>query len=452
MNRRELISMMKPATRSVFLCAFMVLVAGCRAVHAPAMGAQSYAGDTSIAPRHQVKNSSASIWPSRWGDNPEVRGIIIEMDPAKRLRAVHYGRHHQGRTAPNDYEDVAKLAAAVGIESAFNFKVEGPGSFIFSENTLSDQPVSDPPDLAFRYVSAQQAQPESASIDADKDHIEIERTWFTYRDPRPDREVRGTLVLLPGMFGTPEPIVDATERYFTSKGYAVLRMLSHPSRYTQHLMLQYLDGKGDDVASQAAEVADQRVAECAYATDAALKHVMSKREDMRDKPIVLLGMSGGAMALPSVYAYAPEHYDAAVLIAGGANFLKIMIESNYKSWIDAILVDFDPSSDQLGKPEPGVVDTLTSLYLEHAKLDAYHSAPGMRDFPVLVLHATSDKAVPASTGDLLYERLGKPERWTYPFGHEIIFASLPTQIPKIEAWVHEQIGSKDEGGSMNSGG
>ncbi|MCR9076589.1 MAG: alpha/beta hydrolase, partial [bacterium] len=317
-------------------------------------------------------------------------------------------------------------------------------------NTLSDQPLSDPPDLAFRYVSAQQAQPETASIDADKDHIELERTWFTYRDPRPDREVRGTLVLLPGMFGTPEPIVDATERYFTSKGYAVLRMLSHPSRYTQHLTLQYLDGKGDDVAAQAAEVADQRVAECAYATDAALEHVMGQREDMRDKPVVLLGMSGGAMALPSVYAYAPEHYDAAVLIAGGANFLKIMIESNYKSWIDAILVDFDPSSDQLGKPEPGVVDTLTSLYLEHAKLDAYHSAPGMRDFPVLVLHATNDKAVPASTGDLLYERLGKPERWTYPFGHEIIFASLPTQIPKIEAWAREQIGDQSDDDENNN--
>ena len=437
--------------RTVLLGGVLLPLGGCRAVHAPAMHAQSYVGDAPAAPPAASSDAEDAVWPSRWGGDPDTRGVIIEMDPSQRLRAIHYSRFHQGRTTTEDYSDIATLAGAVGVEDGFNFRVEGPGAFLFSTDTLSEEPISDPPDLAFRFVSAQRSDHDPSTIEPDKDYVELERTWFTYRDPRPDREVRGTLVLLPGMFGTPEPIVDATERYFTSKGYAVLRMLSHPSRFTQHLMLQYLDGKGDDVASQAADVADRRIAECAYATDAALDHVMAKREDMRAKPIVLLGMSGGAMALPSVYAYTPERYDAAVLIAGGANFLKIMIESNYKSWIDAILVDFDPASDKLGTPEPGVVDTLTSLYLEHANLDAYSSAPLMRDFPVLVLHATKDKAVPASTGDLLYERLGKPERWTYPFGHEIIFASLPTQIPKIEAWVQEQIGTQPDGIGADDG-
>lgn len=431
-------------------------ITGCRAVHAPAMHQAMGASETiSLAvPDASSTHASDKIWPTRWGDNPEERGIVVEMDPSKRLRAIHYSRHHQGRTMPEDYEDASSLAKAMGIESAFNFKVEGPGAFLFSENTLSDQPVQDPPDLAFRYVSAKVAEPDDATIDPDKDHVELERTWFTYRDPKPDREVRGTLVLLPGMFGTPEPIVDATERYFVNKGYGVLRMLSHPSRYTQHLMLQYLDGKGDEIASRAAEAADERVAECAYATDAALDHVFAQRKDMQEMPIVLLGMSGGAMALPSVYAYTPDRYDAAILIAGGANFLQIMIESNYKSWIDAILVDFDPTSEYLGSPDPGVVDTLASLYLGHAKLDAYHSAPLLfeQNLPTLVLHAKNDKAVPASSGDLLYERLGKPERWEYPFGHEIIFATLPTQIPKIETWVREQIQGDTADGSMGSGG
>lgn len=440
----------------MLLTSLLLASAGCRAVHAPAMHHPIAAAETSTLaiPAAAPLPEATSIWPARWGDNPETRGIIVEMDPAQRLRAIHYSRHHQGRTMPADYTEAAQLAQAIGIDAAFNFKVEGPGSFIFSENTLNKQPVKDPPDLAFRYVSAKAAIPDTGSIDADKDHVELERTWFTYRDPKPDREVQGTLVILPGMFGTPEPIVEATERYFVNKGYAVLRMLSHPSRYTEHLFLQYLDGKGDDVASRVAHTADQRVAECAYATDAALNHVFEQREDIQAKPIVLLGMSGGAMALPSVFAYTPERYDAAILIAGGANFLKIMIESNYKSWIDAILVDFDPSSDRLGQPEPGVVDTLASLYLEHAKLDAYHSAPLLREneLPTLVLHAKNDKAVPANSGDLLYDRLGRPERWEYPFGHEIIFATLPTQIPKIESWIRDQLNAETEPGSMNTGG
>ncbi len=440
----------------MMMLTLLLAISGCRAVHAPAMHHAMHANESSTlaVPAVSSMDLGDERWPTRWGDHADARGIIVEMDPAKRLRAVHYSRHHQGRTMPADYDDASKLAQAMGIESAFNFKVEGPGAFIFSENTVSDEPVDDAPDLAFRYISAQVTRPDDAFIDADKDHVELERTWFTYRDPKLDREVQGTVVLIPGMFGTPEIVVDGAERYFVSKGYGVLRMLSHPSRYTQHLMLQYLDGKGDEIASRAAHAADQRVAECAYATDAALDHVFAQREDMRERPVVLMGMSGGAMALPSVYAYAPERYDAAVLIAGGANFLRIMIESNYKSWIDAILVDFDPSSEYLGKPEPGVVDTLASLYLEHAKLDAYHSAPLLLEhkLPTLVLHAKNDQAVPASSGDLLYERLGKPERWAYPFGHEVIFATLPTQIPKIETWVREQINAKDEGGSMGSGG
>jgi fermentation-respiration switch protein FrsA (DUF1100 family) len=90
-----------------------------------------------------------------------------------------------------------------------------------------------------------------------------------------------------------------------------------------------------------------------------------------------------------------------------------------------------------------VLETLCERYLESSKLDAYHTAQTMRDLPVLVLHANNDKAVPSSTGDLLYQQLGQPERWTYPFGHELIFAGLPTQIPRIEKWVSEQLSASD---------
>ncbi len=418
----------------------LAALTACRAVHAPLHASAGVAAHTDPETAAGFDTlDAASIWPARWGNNPQTRGVIVELDPSTRLRPVHYSRYHQGRSTPEDYNDAAILSATLGIEDPFKFKAEGPGSLVFVEDILNDEPVKDPPELAFRYISAQTLDPDASSLNTEQDHIALQRTWFTLRDPKDNRDTLGTIILLPGMFGTPEPIVDAAERYWHTKGYAVLRMRSHPSRYTQHLTLSYLDGRTDSVAAQAARSADQRVAECAYATNAALDHVFAKREALSDLPVVLVGMSGGAMALPSVYAYAPDRYDAAVLIAGGANFLRIMIESNYRDWIDAILIDFDPASDGLGQPTPEIVDTLSDRYLDFAKLDAYTTAPLLSNIPVLLLHANNDKAVPSKTGDLLYERLGKPERWTYPLGHELIFAGLPTQIPRINTWLTEKL-------------
>lgn len=437
--------MPKPATRTLFALLAMqcLLLPACRAVQMP-MGYTGGNTYSDLETREGDAEAEAGIWPARWGNNPNNRGVMISLDPLSQLRAVHYARHHQGRSTPGDYEDAATLAAALGIENGFKFKVEGPGSLIFMEPFGNNQPRKDPPDLAFKYVSARQTTPDDGSADAELDHIELERTWFTFRNPRSDRETLGTMVLLPGMFGTPEPIVDAAERFWHNRGYAVLRMLSHPSRFTQHLMMTYFEGRTDAIAQRVADAADQRIAETAYAVAAALDHSFAQNRALDDHPVVLLGMSGGAMALPSVYAHDPDRYDAAVLIAGGANFLRIMIESNYRDWIDAVLVDFDPLSDDLGEPEPGVVDALAERYLELANLDAYHTAPQMQALPVLILHATNDRAVPASTGDLLYERLGRPERWTYPMGHELIFAALPTQIPRIDKWLSTQLQPDDE--------
>ncbi|MEX0876632.1 MAG: hypothetical protein WD114_04150, partial [Phycisphaerales bacterium] len=134
---------------------------------------------------------------------------------------------------------------------------EGPGSFIFTPDTRADSPRRDPPDLAFKFVSASAVDTRDSTVREEQDHVALQRTWFTFRDPKPatggdgdEAEVLGTIVLLPGMFGTPEPIVDAAERYWHSRGYAVLRMLAHPSRFTQHLTLSVGEGLEEAAASR----------------------------------------------------------------------------------------------------------------------------------------------------------------------------------------------------------
>jgi len=445
----------------LLLGSLLMISAGYRSVQAPAY-ASTQGSTASIAPTPAAETPAESTtrWPSRWGNNPDKPGTIIELDPADSLRPIHLSRFHQFRSTDIEYNDANQLAADIGIKTGFKFKPEAGGSFLFIPNPKNKstpdltkdtgkQSKSDLPDLAFKFVSATNPPSLPDASLPDEDHVELQRTWFTYRDPKQktsDAEPLGTIVLLPGMFGTPDVIVDALENFWHHKGYAILRMRSHPSRFTQYMSIKVYPGKESDAAHLAAIVNDDRVAEGAYATKAALEYLHSKRPTLADKPTILVGMSGGAMMLPTVYAYAPDLYNAAVLIAGGADFLTIAIESNYKDWIDAIVFDFKPEAEEprlyadTGKPTKAQLATLSELYLNDSKLDAYHTATEMSDIPVLMLHASTDQAVPASTGQLLYQQLNKPERWSYPLGHELIFAGLPTQVTRIDRWLSKELG------------
>jgi hypothetical protein len=53
-----------------------------------------------------------------------------------------------------------------------------------------------------------------------------------------------------------------------------------------------------------------------------------------------------------------------------------------------------------------------------------------------MLHADWDEWVPASTGERLYDLLGKPDRWRLRLGgHGMLFYLLPTKAGDIASWV-----------------
>lgn len=438
--------------KGLTLTLFLAAAAGCVAVY-PAMGLRaqtegvgSRQPDTDVPPAATpVGNPVASTdrWPARWGVPGAARGVIIPTDHrVGDLRPAHLGRFHQLRTGEVEYAHAQALAKGVGITEGFRFETEGPGSFVFAPPVeLADgvQAASAPgPDDAaevFVYASAQLVERQDG-----EDRVAIERTWLALYAPRTSDPV-GTIVLIPGMLGTPEPIIEGMIRFWRAEGYAVLRFMSHPSRFTERVEVAIGPGEEEAVASRLASIYDQRTAECAYAADAAVGHVMSTRDTLRGKPVVLVGMSGGAMVLPTVYAYAPQRYAAAVLIAGGANFLRISAESNYADWIDAVVLDWapqDPASQ--GRPDPERLARLSDAYLLASRLDAMHTAGEMAGIPVLVLHATNDKAVPSALGEQLWQRLGTPERWVYAVTHEIIFVMLPTQARRMGDWINAAIG------------
>jgi len=439
--------MHRSALLGVLAIACSLVLGACRSVQPAALGARTHDRSGASSQHGEPRaEPGGGKWPARWGNDPERRGVVVELaHPIGELGVAHLSRNHRLRIGPTEYSDAAALAQGLGMEQPHRFRAEGPGCFVFARRELG-APVEDddPPDLAFKFISAQRVAHAPGAVvggAAPEDHIELERTWFSYRRPLDASDPVGVLVLIPGMFGTPEPVVDATERYFRARGWGVVRMLSHPSRFTQRASFTIPEDpeRARLVSAAIAREYDSRTAECAYAVDAALDFVLARHPGDLDAPVVLLGMSGGAMVLPTVHAYAPERFDAAVLVAGGGNYLEISVRSDYREWIDAIEFDADPVRDGVQALSGSRLERAAKEYLAFSKLDALRTAPALASVPTLVLHAERDRAVPASTGDALHEALGEPERWVYPMGHEMIFLTLPTQVPKIESWVRRRV-------------
>lgn len=72
-------------------------------------------------------------------------------------------------------------------------------------------------------------------------------------------------------------------------------------------------------------------------------------------------------------------------------------------------------------------------------MDPYHTAAAIPADRVLVIQASSDRIVPTPTGDRLWERLGRPERWTFQGGHTLLFWRLDGYATDIAAWIDAKV-------------
>lgn len=271
--------------------------------------------------------------------------------------------------------------------------------------------------------------------------LRIQRTWFAYYDPTKFWQdehkgvpARGVVVLLPGMFGTPRELIDETTRRLRAKGWAVLRMLAQPSRFTERVDFAVNANDIEGSAKQIGRVLQDRGAECAYSVQAAMLQVLQERPDLANSPRVALGMSGGAMVLPTVVAREPAAYAGAITIAGGCDYLRIAIDSNYASWIDALHFTWN-----VPDPTAAQVDRLVAAYRADAPLDPISTAGTLVGKPVLMVHGETDRAVPARCGEELWQLMGRPERWLINGGHEWVFLSMPYHLNKMIDWMDANI-------------
>lgn len=273
-----------------------------------------------------------------------------------------------------------------------------------------------------------------------KDQIaELERCWFAWYPPAGGAEPRGTAVLLPGMFGTPRWIIEGWTRELNARGWLVVRMLTQPSRFTERRRYDLDDGV-DTVARAVAADFDRRLGACARAVAAACAHVEGAYPGLTGRPRVALGLSGGGLMLPPIVAADADRYDAAVVLAGGADLVKVIATSNYMAFIDA--VDFRRGDRALLDWERRA---LSEAYLDHATRDPYHTGPAMSSVPTLIVQGTRDRAVPASSSDLLWARMGEPDRWLWPAGHEVLALALQSRFGEVLDWIDDAVKTSVDG-------
>jgi predicted esterase len=354
-------------------------------------------------------------WPARLApaSNPGAKGVIHPLPDAA---AVLGFRSSIRAPTPDDLAD-ARALLGDGIDSA---RFEGPGSFIYRIGR-PDQPADPdrkptPHPEYFVFVSA---SPERV----------LQRTWFAFSLPSSDHP-RGTALLMPGLFGTPPATLDLVTRRLRAQGWAVLRMMSQPSRFTARAVFDINTADpGPGLKNVAAEF-DDRTAECAFAVEAAFAHLAQTHPDLAALPRIAVGMSGGAMTLPTVVAREPARYAAAVLIAGGCDFFTMALESNYQYLVNAFTFHWTPA-----EPPDDQRPALAREYLEASALDSYHTVAALKGKPILMIHGSFDMAVPAHLGDLLWERLEKPERWVKKAGHEEVFMKLPGDLDRLMQWI-----------------
>lgn len=366
----------------------------------------------------------ALAWPAR------AATVVcdLEVGPWALRRVGPWGLGTGAEALEPDAMDAARLGEVLGVEPG-RIDFEGYGSVVIRmpEGKVSKSArIAGKPAAAFVVLTAD-ARGEGAETG-----YQCQRTWFALYEPRGEA-VGETVVLLPGMFGTPEPVIDTLVGKLRDRGWHVLRMLTHSSRFTERREVTLDPGAPSAMAGEIGAEFSDRAAENALATEAVCAHIAETSPETPIGARIGLGMSGGGMVLPTVMVREHDAYRAAVYIGAGVDLAAIAIDSNYADWIDAVRLRWE------GEPTDEQRAAFTEAYLGAAPLDSYATAPAVADIPSLMIHGEHDMAVPAALGDLLWERLGEPERWSVEATHETLFlAYLPGKLDDLLDWLADR--------------
>ncbi|MBX3387565.1 MAG: alpha/beta fold hydrolase [Phycisphaeraceae bacterium] len=248
-------------------------------------------------------------------------------------------------------------------------------------------------------------------------------------DPPDGVDRRGLIVYLHGLGSRvyEAPIVEAAR----ADGWVILQV-STP-RVWFYKPVKFEIRRSDDIDRVAGDIAaliDDQLAEPAYAVEAALAYLRQQRPDIPSRPAVVMGFSAGALFAPAVVARNHGQIDAAVLVGGGANLLRISQTSDLTNGGLDIRWPTIADRDRFGTE-------LEEAYARHVQLDPVRTAATLRDKPTLLVLAALDSTVPASTARTLRREVPHAQRIVFPVGHRLMFWLLEGQRASIVRWLRD---------------
>lgn len=189
-------------------------------------------------------------------------------------------------------------------------------------------------------------------------------------------------------------------------------------------------------AELAANDFDDAIGQYVLAHEAALEFVRRHVPGIPARPLVVVGCSFGSIMTPALVTRLGDQVSACVLVGSGGSFLRV----TGTTWQDAFYSRVRRGSAGKISLPASKREEMYESYLARSTLDPLHTAAALREIPTLMLHARWDMIVPASTGDALWERAGKPERWSGPFGHLFMFMNLGNQADELVEWIDRAVG------------
>jgi pimeloyl-ACP methyl ester carboxylesterase len=251
----------------------------------------------------------------------------------------------------------------------------------------------------------------------------------------PAPEPRGLVIHL-GSLGGRSYELPVLEQ-FRRRGWAVVRLNAATAWERERPVTIESTQTLEPAAERLAGMIDNRIAEIAYAAEAATLWVRDRHPEVPTDRVIVAGFSAGALAAPAAAVRLGERVRAVVLVGVGADVLDVSQSSTLTN--GGIRLRWPQ-----GRRDDAAWESLKRLYLARTSLDPYALGPRLTGTPTLMLHGALDEIVPSWTGDLAYERLGRPERWTVPMGHKGLFWRLGAYAREISVWADEAAAGTNE--------
>ncbi len=316
--------------------------------------------------------------------------------------------------------DRRRTDAGVLLDLSIQWRARGPNYTPTPTRSLQFRFPS--PSLRSEFARSGQALDASAEAWGDEP---VDSVYFGMLEPLGGREPRGLIVCFHslGGLGYERAVLYELQR----RGW-MLVVAEFPWGAAASSTWDVQPATAESVGKTLAAGIDARLLRAAIAAEAACAYLRDTTPALVGTPTLVWGASAGSFAAPAVARRL--HANALVLVGSGANILDVAQKSTFFN--GGIVLR--PSGVR-GRDTPALVDRVIEAYRDHAGLDPYAQAPYLVRVPTLMIHAGEDEIVPAREGDLLWDRLGKPERWTLSCGHEMLFWRLGSLAQDIADWV-----------------